>query len=116
MGEVLTKKELKQRKLAYVQIAESKKFKELMKKKNSFIFPLTAFFLIFYFALPVLTSYTDILEQTAIGDISWAWVFAFSQFAMTWTLVILYMRKATAFDRLTDEIIEEEAERASVRR
>ena len=61
-------------------------------------------FLLFYFALPILTSYTDVLNHPAIGPITWAWVFAFAQFVMTWVLCILYSRKAAQFDRMVDDI------------
>lgn len=57
---------------------------------------MTVFFLLFYFALPILTSYTDVLNHPAIGPITWAWVFAFAQFVMTWVLCILYSRKAAS--------------------
>jgi uncharacterized membrane protein (DUF485 family) len=75
-----------------------------MNKKKSFIIPTTIFFFIFYFALPVLTSYTTVLNQPAIGAISWAWIFAFAQFIMTWGLCILYSSKAKTFDNLVEQI------------
>ncbi|KKB44573.1 DUF485 domain-containing protein [Bacillus thermotolerans] len=94
-------------KVTYEQITESTKFKGLVRKKTKFIVPISAFFLIFYFLLPVLTSYSTILNAPAIGDISWVWVFAFAQFIMTWTLCMLYVRKANQFDGMADEVIEE---------
>ncbi|TKC14929.1 DUF485 domain-containing protein [Robertmurraya kyonggiensis] len=92
----------------YVQIASSKKFKELLSSKKKFIVPLTIFFLVFYFALPLLTSYSTVLNYKAVGDISWAWVFAFAQFIMTWVLCTVYVKKANLFDNLANEIVEEE--------
>src|SRR5690625_7111869 len=50
------------RKPDYEQVIESSKFKALMKEKKKFTIPLTIFFLVFYFMLPILTSYSTILN------------------------------------------------------
>ncbi|WP_308697080.1 DUF485 domain-containing protein [Weizmannia acidilactici] len=41
-----------------------------MAEKKKFIVPLTAFFLVFYFSLPVLTSYSKVLNRPYAGDIT----------------------------------------------
>ncbi|WP_151697928.1 DUF485 domain-containing protein [Weizmannia acidilactici] len=64
-----------------------------MAEKKKFIVPLTAFFLVFYFSLPVLTSYSKVLNRPYAGDITWTWVFAISQIVMTWILCTVYVRK-----------------------
>ena len=92
----------------YEQVIESSKFKSLMKEKKKFTIPLTIFFLVFYFMLPILTSYSTILNTPAIGDISWAWIYGFAQFVMTWVLCIVYVKKSAAFDNKAQQIIEEE--------
>lgn len=89
----------------YVNISESAEFKTLVKKKNKFILPMTIFFLLFYFALPLLTSFTKVLHQKAFGDITWVWVFAFAQFIMVWTLVTIYVKKAETYDKDAEVII-----------
>jgi len=91
----------------YTAIANSPKFKELISAKRRFIIPFTIFFMVFYYLLPVMTSYTEVIKQPAIGAITWAWVFAFAQFFMTWTLCHIYTAKAAKFDRQTEEIIKE---------
>jgi uncharacterized membrane protein (DUF485 family) len=88
----------------YRQVAQSEKFKELISSKKRFIIPMTVFFLLFYFTLPILTSYTKVLNNSAIGPISWAWVYAFAQFVMTWALCIIYSKKSKEFDRKIEEI------------
>ncbi|MDE3839966.1 DUF485 domain-containing protein [Bacillus methanolicus] len=93
--------------LNYSQIAQSSLFKRLLRKKRNFILPFSLFFLAFYFTLPVLTAYSDILNTPAFGPISWAWVFAFAQFIMTWSLCIIYTKKASEFDKIVEEIFEE---------
>lgn len=100
-----------QKRIDYEKITESNGFKNLITSKKKFIVPLTIFFLVFYFALPVLTSYSTVLNNNAFGDISWAWVFAFAQFIMTWVLCIVYVKKASFFDKLANEIIEENFEK-----
>ena len=83
--------------------------RDIGNKKRRFIIPMTIFFMIFYFLLPIFTSYTTFLNTPAIGDISWTWIFAFSQFIMVWVLSSIYVRKASSFDkeaklwRLTEE-------------
>lgn len=91
----------------YQKIAQSQSFRELMASKKKFIVPITVFFLLFYFVLPVLTAYTDVLNKEAFGSISWGWLLAFSQFIMTWVLCSVYSRKAKVFDEQIKEIASE---------
>lgn len=91
----------------YSAIAQSASFKALLAEKKKFIIPLTIFFFCFYFALPILTSYSTILNTKFIGDITWAWVFAFLQFVMTWGLCMLYSKKAAKFDELANQVVSE---------
>jgi uncharacterized membrane protein (DUF485 family) len=93
--------------LNYSEIANSSQFKDLLNKKKAFIIPMTIFFFVFYFALPLMTSYSKVLNTPAVGSITWAWIFAFAQFIMTWTLCILYTRKAREFDQMVDDIAQE---------
>ncbi|KAB7708202.1 DUF485 domain-containing protein [Bacillus aerolatus] len=94
-----------EKKNTYERIAESPDFKHLVNTKNKFIVPFSIFFLLFYFSLPLLTSYSTILNKPAIGPISWVWVFALAQFVMTWTLSMIYVRKANQFDQMSDTIL-----------
>lgn len=89
----------------YSSIVRSASFQTLLSEKKKFIIPVTIFFFCFYFALPILTSYSTILNNKFIGNITWAWVFAFLQFVMTWALCILYSKKAARFDELADEVV-----------
>lgn len=59
--------------------------------------------MIFYFGLPVLTGFTTVLNGSVIGAITWAYVYAFAQFVMTWTLLHLYVRQANKWDVLVDQ-------------
>lgn len=97
-------KEPKQPPLDYSKIVQSSSFQKLLRQKRNFILPWSIFFLVFYFALPVLTAYSSILKEYAFASISWGWVFAFAQFIMTWALCIIYTNRATKFDQTVDEI------------
>lgn len=102
----MTQKENKP--LNYEEIVQKPKFKKLMENKKKFILPFTIFFLVFYFTLPILTSYSTILNKPAIGDISWVWVFAIAQFVMTWTLSVIYVRRFSRFDKDAEDILKDE--------
>lgn len=82
-------------------------FQELMRQKRAFIVPATVFFFIFYFTLPFLTAFTTVLNGKAVGAINWAYIYAFAQFAMTWGLSHLYIKKANQFDQLSKKVKEE---------
>ena len=97
----------KQTAIDYAAIARSSKFQQLVQKKKAFILPWSIFFFVFYFLLPIMTSYSKVLNTPAIGAITWAWVFAFAQFIMTWALCILYTKKSVKFDQVVDEIKQE---------
>lgn len=91
----------------YDKIAQMGSFKQLVKKKNSFLWTLTVIFLAAYMLLPVLTSYTQVLHQKAIGEITWVWIYAAGLFIMTWGLAHLYVAKASTYDKDARAIIEE---------
>ncbi|MBM7650128.1 uncharacterized membrane protein (DUF485 family) [Bacillus ectoiniformans] len=97
----------KKKAIDYEEIAASADFQSLVKKKNSFLLPMSLFFLAFYFSLPLMTSYSKVLNTPAIGAISWVWIFALAQFIMTWTLCMMYVKKANKFDEMAEEIIKD---------
>ncbi|NMD69894.1 DUF485 domain-containing protein [Bacillus sp. DNRA2] len=108
VNEKAFKRELEQPvELDYSKIVQTASFKKLLAAKRNFIIPLSLFFLMFYFALPLMTAYSDSLNKMAYGDISWAWVFAAAQFIMTWVLCGVYSSKARKFDAAVEDIIEE---------
>lgn len=88
-------------------IEASAGFRELMKKKKSFLISTTVLFLGLYLLFNLIISYTDWLNAPFIGDISWVWVFAFGLFAMTWILVTVYMKRAEKFDEMARNILKE---------
>jgi uncharacterized membrane protein (DUF485 family) len=89
-------------------IAEGEAFKSLVKTKIRFIVPATIFFVIYFFALPVLVGYApDLMKKEVIGSVNVAYLFALSQFFMAWVLALLYVRAANRHDRMAREIVED---------
>jgi uncharacterized membrane protein (DUF485 family) len=94
----------------WVRVERTEAFKELMRKKKAFIIPAMIFFFVFYFTLPFLTAFTTVLNATAFGPISWAYVYAFAQFVMTWGLAYAYIGQANKWDDLVDQARQEAAQ------
>lgn len=81
-------------------------FQELVAVKKRFILPATIFFIVYYFALPVLVGYfPEFMETNVIGKINLAYLFALSQFFMAWILAYLYVREAGIFDNMAARIV-----------
>jgi uncharacterized membrane protein (DUF485 family) len=82
-------------------IAASPEFAELRRAKIRFIAPATVFFVVYYFALPVLVGTAPRLMETPVfGPVNVAYLFALSQFVMAWTIAGLYVRAARRWDEL----------------
>ena len=81
-------------------------FKALLAAKLKFIVPATVFFLVYYFALPILVGYAPhLMETKVLGVVNLAYVFALSQFFMAWLIAFLYVRAANRFDRMAAELL-----------
>jgi len=90
----------------YEKIAQMPGFQQLLSKKKKFILTSTLTIFILFMALPVLTSYSTILNHSIVGPITWAWFWAFMLFVMTWLFCVLYTKKANSFDHLSETIKE----------
>jgi uncharacterized membrane protein (DUF485 family) len=89
-------------------IAASTRFRELLKAKRRFIVPAMIFFIVYYFALPVLVGYArPIMEKPILGAVNLAYLFALSQFFMAWIIAALYVRAANRFDKMAREVRED---------
>jgi uncharacterized membrane protein (DUF485 family) len=94
------------------RIAASSGFKELIKTKLKFIIPATIFFIIYFFALPLLVGYApELMNRKVLGSVNVAYLFALSQFFMAWVIALLYVRAASRHDRMAREVIEESTEK-----
>jgi uncharacterized membrane protein (DUF485 family) len=89
------------------RIAASREFQDLMAIKRTFIVPAFIFFLVYYFALPVLVGYAPkFMALKVIGPVNLAYLFALSQFFVAWIIAGLYVKAANNFDRLAKDILE----------
>ena len=88
------------------EVAAMQEFKALLAAKLKFIVPATLFFVVYYFALPILVGYApQLMERKVVGTINLAYLFALSQFFMAWILAAWYLRAAGRFDAMTHGII-----------
>jgi uncharacterized membrane protein (DUF485 family) len=88
------------------RVAAMDEFKRLVAAKRRFIIPATIFFIVYYFALPVLVGYAPkLMERRVFGVVNLAYLFALSQFFMAWLIAALYVRAAGRFDEMARSII-----------
>jgi uncharacterized membrane protein (DUF485 family) len=87
------------------RIASTQKFRLLLREKRRFVIPATFFFVVYYFALPVLVGYfPELMSKPVVGPVNFAYLFALSQFLMAWVLAWLYVRAAERFDKHANEL------------
>ena len=88
------------------RVAAEPEFKSLLASKRRFIVPATVFFVVYYFALPVLVGYAPRLMETRVLGVNLAYLFALSQFFMVWAVAALYVRAAGGWDAVAHRIVE----------
>jgi len=75
-------------------LAATDSFATLLRRKRRFVVPATVFFILYYFALPVLVGYfPEFMSRKVLGPVNLAYLFALSQFVMAWVLAWLYVRR-----------------------
>jgi uncharacterized membrane protein (DUF485 family) len=90
---------------AYTEVQHSERFQELRRKHRSFVFPVTAIFMAWYFLYVLLADYApDFLAKDVWGNINVGLLLGLGQFASTFLITTLYVRYA---DRNLDPIAEE---------
>ncbi|HEX8774093.1 MAG TPA: DUF485 domain-containing protein [Pyrinomonadaceae bacterium] len=88
------------------RVAAMDEFKQLLVSKRKFIIPVTIFFIVYYFALPVLVGYAPaLMERKVLGVVNLAYLFALSQFFVAWIIAALYVRAASKWDEMTRNIL-----------
>jgi uncharacterized membrane protein (DUF485 family) len=88
------------------RVAADVEFKQLLASKRRFIVPAVVFFVVYYFALPVLVGYAPRLMDTRVLGVNLAYLFALSQFFMAWAVAALYVRAAGGWDEVARRVIE----------
>ncbi len=87
-------------------VAAQDEFRALLAAKRRFIVPATVFFVVYYFALPLLVGYAPgLMSRRVFGVINLAYLFALSQFFMAWAVAALYVRAAGGWDEAARRII-----------
>ena len=87
-------------------IAHEDDFRGLISRRRRFIVPATIFFLLYFFALPVLVGFAPaLMSRPVFGYLTYAYVFALSQFVMTWTVMALYLVQARKSDLIEAQIV-----------
>ncbi len=90
------------------RVAANQHFKDLLAAKKRFIIPATIFFIVYYFALPVLVGYAPELMRTpVVGPVNLAYLLALSEFFVAWFIAWLYVRAANRFDAMGKRILAE---------
>ena len=98
-----------EKQIDWAAIARNPKFVELHHKKTVFLFGWWIFSTVYYFLLPIGAAYIPgLFKIKIIGRINFGYIFALSQFFVSWGLAHYYAQVANNdFDRLTRELVEE---------
>jgi len=89
------------------RVEEMEEFRLLILAKKEFVIPATIFFVVYYFALPVLVGYAPgLMTHKVWGFVNLAYIFALSQFFMAWGVAIAYVVAAKRFDKFGVHILE----------
>jgi len=93
----------------WAAIARNPKFVEIHHKKTVFLFGWWIFSTIYYFLLPIgAGAATDLFRIKVIGNINFGYLFALSQFFVSWGIAMYYASWANRVsDRLTNELLDE---------
>ena len=93
-------------------IERSPEFHELITRRRRFVIPCTVFFLTWYMTFIVVCAYApDFMGESVYQGLTVGYCYALTQFAMVFTLGLLYLRKADRdFDPLAERAIAAYAE------
>ncbi len=93
----------------WAAVARNPKFLELSRRKAYFLFGWWIFSTIYYFLLPIgAGAAPGVFSVKVIGNINIGYLFALSQFFVSWALALYYYSWATRVsDKLTSELIDE---------
>ena len=90
----------------WAAIERDEEFRALVAAKRRFIIPASIFFLVYYFALPLLVGYRpEAMSRDVLGEINWAYLFSLSQFVMAWILMAMYVKRARRYDAMVAALI-----------
>jgi uncharacterized membrane protein (DUF485 family) len=94
----------------WVAAERSPEFRELTRRRRSFVIPALAFVFVWYFGFIALAGYAqDFMGERIYEGFTVGYALALSQFVMTWVLGWLYLRQS---DRVFDPLAQRAAQRA----
>jgi uncharacterized membrane protein (DUF485 family) len=94
----------------WIAAERSPEFRELIRKRRSFVLPATIFFLAWYFGFIILAGYAeDFMGESIYEGFTVGYLLALTQFIMVWGLGWLYLRRA---DRDFDPLARKAADTA----
>jgi uncharacterized membrane protein (DUF485 family) len=80
---------------AYTEVQHSARFQELRRRHRSFVFPVTAIFMAWYFLYVLLADYAhDFMAKEVFGNVNVGILLGLGQFASTFLITTLYVRYA----------------------
>lgn len=80
---------------AYLALQSTDEFQALRKKFRGFVFPMTAFFLVWYFVYVLLSIFAPgFMGQKVAGTITVGLLFGLGQFVTTFAITFIYARWA----------------------
>src|SRR6266700_2276717 len=90
----------------WASIDSDPRFRELHDHKTRFLWGLMALSVVYYFLLPIGAAYfQDLYKIRVWGVVNVGLLFALSEFAVAWTIALVYSRRANReFDALAAEI------------
>ena len=91
---------------AYAETEASPRFREHKRRHRSFVLPVAALFLLWYFAYVILADYAhDFMATPVIGNINIGLLFGLGQFVTTFAITTWYVVYANRrLDPIADEI------------
>ncbi|SRR6478672_9047165 len=89
-------------------IERSDEFRELIKRRRSFVVPATIFFLAWYMGFIIVAGYApDFMARSVYEGLTVGYCYALTQFLMVFVLGLWYLRKAEhEYDPLSDAVAE----------
>jgi uncharacterized membrane protein (DUF485 family) len=80
---------------SYQQVQASAEFADLRRRFRRFVFPMTGFFLVFYFIYVLLSAYApDFMSTEVFGTINLGLIIGLLQFVSTFVITMTYARWA----------------------
>lgn len=97
----------------WTAIADSPEFKELSRKRRSFVVPATVFFMVWYFGFIILAGYApDFMGERVVEGVTVGYLFALSQFIVVWVLAGLYLKRSrNVLDPLRQKVVDKVGQR-----